>query len=129
MISLQWIKLSANNKRLDLYNLLVTKENSFDERLESFKNKIKDFDGIIEFNDELFESLIDSVIIGDKESNTPYAITFVYNVVQRNDAKINITKILNFDYELGERIITFEKTPFYRKKYIYEVPICVAVKI
>lgn len=66
----------------------VNKEDSLKSKMEEIKNLLKNHDIITEFDREVFDILVDKVIIGeiDEEGNKdPYVVSFILNSNKKSD--------------------------------------------
>ena len=74
-------KLSNENARIDMICRQLDEEKSLGRRLKDFKKALSEDKILEEFDRGIFESMIDSVIVGGCDENgnkDPYKLTFIY---------------------------------------------------
>ena len=74
-------KLSDANAQIEYYEGELYDENNLRRRIESFKKALSENKILEEFDREVFESIVEKVIVGgidDDGNKDPYKITFIY---------------------------------------------------
>lgn len=102
------LKLKELNEELDKLTKelveteeLAKKKNTIKTKLEEFNNMVKNEEKFKDFDDDIFETLIHSMIIGTKENESfnPYDVTYIFNLVGADSkGEEKIVKVGEFDY-------------------------------
>lgn len=114
------VKLIELNDEISKLNIelvetqeLFKKKNTIKEKLEVFSNMIKLGTKFTEFDDDIFEALIHSMIIGVRGDNGefyPHIVTYIFNLCgESNSGEEKIVNIGSF--ELNYKYYVFETDP------------------
>ena len=88
-------------KKIDLCEGQIEKETDLKERIQIFKNTLSANQEIEQFDREVFESIVEKVIVGgydDEGNKDPYRITFIYKTGFKNgvnNSKMKYGKRMN----------------------------------
>lgn len=92
---------------------LFKKKNTIKEKLEVFSNMIKLGTKFTEFDDDIFEALIHSMIIGVRGDNGefyPHIVTYIFNLCGESNSREE--KIVNIgSFELNYKYYVFDTDP------------------
>jgi len=72
-------KISDLKEKMEYEIMLKEDDTSIKKRLSKFKLLLNSKETISEFDEEVFKILVDKIILGAKEIDDPYVLTFVFN--------------------------------------------------
>lgn len=96
--------IASLNEELLSAEEMTKKKNNIKNKLKEFKEKMESGDLFTEFDDDVFEAVIDSVLMGETNGDgtfDPYVVTYVFNLIGKNIELQNQTIIIgnfNCDY-------------------------------
>ena len=98
----EWTNYCSSSKAID--------EEAIQRKLVEFRNALQNKEAITEFDDEVFETVIDKVIVGERkgEGFDPYSVTYVFNAARNESEGTKIIEIAEFDCGYNYWTFTFD---------------------
>lgn len=93
-------KVKAKEEELQT---ITSKEDSLKDRIDTFRKLFENNEILKEFDREIFESVIEKIIVGkiDEDGNkNPYSVTFIFKTgleIEKNDKKSNLYSYPTYD--------------------------------